>query len=47
MIGYKYKVVGLLGTGTFGRVVEGRCNGRSFGIKIIKPVQKYIDSART
>lgn len=33
-LGHKYKVTRLLGTGTFGRVVEGRYDGRFFAIKV-------------
>ncbi len=33
-IGHKYRVTRLLGTGTFGRVVEGRNDGRYFAIKV-------------
>ena len=33
-IGHKYKVTRLLGTGTFGRVVEGVADGQSYALKV-------------
>lgn len=33
-IGHKYRVTRLLGTGTFGRVMEGRYEGRYYAIKV-------------
>ncbi len=48
-----YQVTKLLGEGTFGRVVEAQAKGRKYAIKvsiniiqIIRPVQRYISSAK-
>lgn len=48
-----YRILRQLGEGTFGRVIEGEKGGRRYAIKVeycsikvIKPVPKYVESAR-
>ncbi|KAK1923135.1 kinase-like domain-containing protein [Papiliotrema laurentii] len=47
-IGNKYKIVRLLGQGTFGKVVEARHieTRKKVAIKVIRAVQKYRDASR-
>ena len=33
-IGYKYRITGVLGDGTFGRVLKGEYEGKYFAIKV-------------
>lgn len=44
----KYKVEKLLGDGTFGRVLlcESKESKRKYAIKVIRPVERYIHSAK-
>ena len=42
----KYKGLSLLGEGTFGRVVLGERDGKIHALKIIRPVSRYIQSAK-
>lgn len=37
-LGHKYKVTRLLGTGTFGRVVEARYKEAAYAVKVSRPV---------
>ncbi|KAI9637038.1 kinase-like domain-containing protein [Dioszegia hungarica] len=48
VIGGRYKIVRLLGQGTFGKVVEARHieSRRKVAIKIIRAVQKYRDASK-
>lgn len=45
----RYKIIKLLGQGTYGRVVEclDRALNRNFAVKIIKSVPKYREAAKT
>ncbi|WRT70717.1 uncharacterized protein IL334_007715 [Kwoniella shivajii] len=48
VVGGKYKIVRLLGQGTFGKVVEARHieTRRKVAIKVIRAVQKYRDASK-
>lgn len=42
----KYSIMKLLGDGTFGRVLLGELEGRNYALKVIRPVARYIRSAK-
>ena len=42
-----YKLIRHLSDGTFGRVFEVEKNGRTYALKMIRAVPRYVDSAKT
>jgi hypothetical protein len=40
-----YEVVKFIADGTFGRVVEAKKDGRRYALKVIRPVERYTESA--